>query len=94
MDDENVFLVAGFIDSPTEYKGAIAVYDYFWALAPDLRQKLIESWKKTIDELENSHPDLNDIFNSEDEYGSMAVFSDEESVEVRPPKDNVLKFPS
>ena len=94
MDDENVFLVAGFIDSPTEYKGATAVYDYFWALTPDLRQKLIESWKKTIDELEKSHPELNDVFNAEDEYGSMAVFSDEEAVESRPPKDNILKFPS
>ena len=94
MDEDNVFLMAGFIDSPTEYKGAIAVYDYFWALAPDLRQKLIESWKKTIDELEKSHSDLNDIFNTEEEYGSMAVFSDEEAVEIRPPKDNILKFPS
>lgn len=94
MEDENVFLIAGFIDSPTEYKGAIAVYDYFWALTPDLRQKLIESWKKTLSELENAHSDLNDVFSSDDEYGSMAVFSDEEAVEVRAPKDNILEFPS
>jgi len=94
MEDENVFLIAGFIDSPTEYKGAIAVYDYFWALTPDLRQKLIESWKKTLSELENAHYDLNDAFSSDDEYGSMAVFSDEEAVEVRAPKDNILEFPS
>ncbi len=94
MDDENVFLIAGFIDGPNEFKGAIGVYDYFWVLTPDLRTKLIDSWKKTINELENAHPELNDIFNSEDEYGSMAVFSDEEAVEVRAPKDNIIKFPS
>lgn len=93
MDDENVFLIAGFINGPNVFKGAIGVYDYFWVLTPDLRAKLIESWKKTIDELESAHSDLNDVFHAEDEYGSMAIFCDEEAVEVCAPKDNIIKFP-
>jgi hypothetical protein len=94
MDDENIFMVAGFVDTPTEYKGAIGVYDYFWAITPDIRSKLIASWKKSIDQLEADHEALQTAFDAEDEYGSMALFQDEEAVEVRPPSDNVIQFPS
>jgi len=94
MDDENIFLFAGFVDSPTDYKGAIGVYDYFWVLTPEIRGKLITAWKKTIDHLEQEHDNLSELFEQEEEYGCIAIFHDEEAVEVKKPKDNILHFPT
>ena len=91
MEDENIFLFAGFTESPNHFSGAIGVYDYFWALEPSLRVKLIQSWRKTIDVLEESHEELN-VEMAGEEYGSVAIFSDGDIIEVKPPKDNIVPF--
>lgn len=93
MDDENIFLIAGFVDDPMDYKGAIGVYDYFWALTPDIRKKLIIAWKKTINYLEEEQDNLQELFDAEEDWGCMALFHDEEAVEIKKPKDNVVQFP-
>lgn len=93
MEDNNIFMYAGFIDSPSDYRGAIGVYDYFWSLDPTIRDKLISSWKKTIEYLEDRHNEMYDLFDLENEYGSVAIFADEEPIEVRAAPDNVIQFP-
>lgn len=91
MEEENVFLTAGFIDFPGDYKGALGVYDYFWMIEPEIRKKLISSWKKSLDYLEEAHLELSDIF-EEEEWGAMALITDEDSIQVKPAPDNVVPF--
>jgi hypothetical protein len=93
IEDENVFLVGGFLDTEVDFRGAIGVYDYFWVLDPVTRTRLIDSWLKTITHLREEHIELTTALQPDDEYGSMAIFSDENAIQVRSPKDNVVQFP-
>lgn len=91
MDEENVFLSGGVLKNSTEFLAALGVYDYFWALSPEIRSKIISSWKKSPDFLEGAHLEM-DFFDVDDEYGSMAILTDEEPVEVIKYTDNVVPF--
>lgn len=86
MDDHEVFLFAGYIDTPKDYKGAIGIYPYFWSLGPEVQVKLLESWKRNIEYLLSE--DLED-FDIEDE---VLIIADEEPVERKKFKDNVVPF--
>lgn len=92
MEDENIFLYAGFVDSIEDYKGSIGVYMYFWTLEPEIRTKLISSWKKTLNYLEEAHIELVEAFDDDDDIGSVVLISDEEAIEVKPAPDNVVPF--
>lgn len=93
MDDDAIFMIGGFIDSPKSFNGAIGVYDYFWSLEPDLRVRLIDSWQKSLDLLKKNHEDMTVHIMDSDDFGNLALFTDGEAVEVKKPKDNVVQFP-
>ena len=92
MDEDAIFMLGGFVDSPTSFNGAIGVYDYFWSLEPDLRQRLIDSWQKSLDVLKENHLDMTVTIMDSDEFGNLALFMDGEAVEIKKPKDNVIPF--
>lgn len=91
IDEENIFLFAGFIDYPDSYKGAIGVYDYFWKLTPEVRENLIRSWETSLDSLREKHDVLEELAQDQ-QLGSIAVFTDDSPVEIKKPRDNVVPF--
>jgi len=42
--EENVFGLLGLTDDGTHYFGMAGMYDYFWALKPEARLKLVQGW--------------------------------------------------
>lgn len=90
IEEGNVFSFAGIVETPTSFNGAIALYDYLWALKPELREKLIRSW---ISLLENVlKEDVLDEIDFEYVDGTATVFVDEEPIEIRDIPDNVIQF--
>ena len=91
LEEENIFLMAGVLNSPTEFHGGIGVYDYFWALTPDLQQKLLESWRDCINKMLDDDELLAEMDPCEAE-GNMVIMVNADVVEVRKPQDNVVPF--
>ena len=92
IEDNNVFCVAGIVENPTSFNGSILLYDYLWALKPELREKLIKSWisllENTLEEgfLEKIAPTF--------AKGIVTVMVDPDPIEVRDIPANVVMFRS
>lgn len=90
IEENNVFSFTGIVETPESYVGAVALYDYFWVLKPELRLKLIKSWIKVLEKcaeegfLEDVAPEFAE--------GAGLVFIDNEPLEIRNVPDNVVPF--
>lgn len=79
FNEENVFGVVGLADNGDHYSSMAGLYDYFWALKPDTREKMILGW---IEALENF---LDPIFDEHvlDLEGELYVVKSLERVEEK-----------
>lgn len=90
IEESNIFSFAGIVETPEAYYGAIALYDYFWILKPELREKLIRSWISTLEKtLEEDY--LEKVAPTYAE-GIAIVMVAEEPIEERSVPDNVIPF--
>jgi hypothetical protein len=90
IEDSNVFCVAGIVENPTSYNGSIALYDYLWALKPELREKLIKSWISLLEDTlkEGFLEEISPTFAE----GVVTVMVDPDPIEVRDIPANVVMF--
>jgi hypothetical protein len=87
--EENIFGWVGLKDNGDHYISAVGLYDYFWALKEDTRNKILEGWITAIEAYLD--PDFaKQVVNAEE--GIMYVSESIESVEDKP-SANVIPFP-
>lgn len=48
IPDENMFGLLGLKENPENYTAVVGLYDYFWALKPETREKMIEGWIEAL----------------------------------------------
>lgn len=88
-NEENIFGWVGLKDNGDHYISAVGLYDYFWALKEDTRNKILEGWITAIEAYLD--PDFaKQVVNAEE--GIMYVSESIESVEDKP-SANVIPFP-
>tara|TARA_R110002126_G_scaffold286448_1_gene438318 strand:+ start:386 stop:682 length:297 start_codon:yes stop_codon:yes gene_type:complete len=89
LEDENIFGWVGLKDNGSHYVSATGLYDYFWSIKQETREKILEGWITALEAYLD--PDfekrLEDI-----EDGIIYVSESSESVEDKP-TDNIIPFP-
>lgn len=59
IPDENMFGIFGLKDNPENYTAVVGMYDYFWALKPETREKMILGWIESLETfLEEDYTDM------------------------------------
>ena len=90
LEENNLFSFAGIIETDEAYLGALALYDYFWVLKPELRVKLVKSWISILEKC-TDEKFLEDLAPTYAE-GTGIILTSEEPVEYRKLPDNVVPF--
>lgn len=79
--DENVFGMLGLTDDGTSYVSIAGIYDYFWALKPEARLRLVQGWIQGLETFIN--PLFIDEQAPEDFSGALFVFKSDFVVEEK-----------
>lgn len=88
-EDENVFGWLGLKENPDSYQSATGVYDYFWEISQETRDKIINGW---IDSL-RAYLDPEVAVLMESATGTCYVSVSDNPVEDKPAGDNIIQFP-
>jgi hypothetical protein len=87
---ENVFGYIGLKDNGDHYVSAVGLYDYFWTLKEETRNKILEGWITAIEAYLD--PEFaKEIINAPQE-GIVYISQASESVEDKPTAD-IIQFP-
>ena len=88
-NEENIFGWVGLKDNGDHYVSAVGLYDYFWSLKDDTREKILLGWLTAIEAYLD--PDFNkQLVNAVD--GIIYVSESSETVEEKP-MANIIPFP-
>jgi hypothetical protein len=88
-EDENIFGWVGLKDNGNHYVSATGLYDYFWSIKQETREKILRGWITALEayldpEFEKRLEDVED--------GIIYVSESSDSVEDKT-NDNVIQFP-
>jgi hypothetical protein len=89
MEDENIFGWMGLKDNGSHYVSATGLYDYFFSIEKETREKILEGWIAALEAY--LEPGFEKRI-EESEGGVIYVSESSESVEDKP-VGNVIPFP-
>jgi hypothetical protein len=89
LEDENIFGWIGLKDNGSHYVSAAGLYDYFFAIKKETRDKILEGWIVALEAYLD--PEFEDRM-EEAEDGIIYVSESSESVEDKP-TGNIIPFP-
>ena len=97
-DEGEVFGWVGISDSDDGYLAATGIYDYFWSLKQETREKLIIGWVEALESYLD--PEVAERVQNRITGGDLIYFEGEEIIEERPSSKKtskpgiVLQFPT
>jgi hypothetical protein len=90
--EENIFGFVGLKDNGTHYVSSTGLYDYFFKLKEDTREKIITGWIASLQTYLDSDF-LEDVGLHGNDEGLIYVSEDTTVVEEKVIADNVVPFP-
>ena len=90
MEDENIFGWIGLKDNGSHYVSAAGLYDYFFAIKKETRDKILEGWISALEVYLD--PEFEERMEKEAEEGIIYVSESPDSVEDKP-TGNIIPFP-
>ena len=90
LEDENIFGWIGLKDNGSHYVSAAGLYDYFFAIKKETRDKILEGWISALEVYLD--PEFEERVEKEAEGGIIYVSESPDSVEDKP-TGNIIPFP-